>query len=354
MRTFIPFIAAALELCLCGSCTKNNQNGNGQDTIPEELLPMTMEMNALSGGLVASDAECDYFQWLDGDKVTLRKVNRESGDVAILAERPWVESSNADVLFTDLSLRDGYLYFTLFDANASISYAWCRVPVDGSGEYETICELGWDYEGFHFDSRKVYMETEDKDTEEALLAEFDFETGTFGSGYPLAEGLKPIFIYEGYIYGKDYTTTDGVFHMQLYRQRIGTKESELVWSDPAQQSFLCMAYGSKLYVSDSKGKKFYEADLDGKNAKVLFEGFEILKLNVHNGVIYLQAVADSAAGIYAYSPGSTAPVPLFLCDDIVFGPIITGTGNIWFTRKMEDSSFRLGQLHVLPICGNRQ
>lgn len=56
MRTFIPFIAAAMALCLCGSCTKNNQNGNGQYTIPEELLPMTMEMNALSGGLVASDA----------------------------------------------------------------------------------------------------------------------------------------------------------------------------------------------------------------------------------------------------------------------------------------------------------
>lgn len=348
MKLIYRLFSVTLLLGLCVACSKERvqDNGNGGG-VPEEILPMTKEMNALSGALVASDAENDYFQYPEGDRVALCKRNRKSGVRTVLAERPWDAASEADVTFTDLCLKDNYLYFTLFDLQGGIKYALCRVPVDASSEYETVREFGWDYEGFHFDRDHTYMEVESDGG--SSLEILDYATGTLSGGYPLPADFTPKFIYEGYLYGTAYATTDGKLHVQIYRCAAGSTEAELVWSDPGQQSLLFLASDSRLYIADPNGGRLFGADLDGKNAGVLLENVRILKMNLHKGAMYLLVDSGSAhnPGLYRYLPGEDGLTVLYQSGGILFGPFITGTGDIWFSAASDDTSYRLGKLQYL-------
>lgn len=360
MKRIYGLFMAVLSLGLCIACTKGNGNGNGDGNgngsgdgdgndngAAVEILPMTKEMNALSGALVASDSEYDYFQNPDGDRIVLCKRDRKSGELTVLAERPWDKASGADVTFTDLCLEGSYLYFTLFDPAGGIRYALCRVSVDASSEYETVHEFGGDYEGFHFDKDNTYMEVE-SDSGSSLKV-LDYETGALEGGFPVPEDFSTKFIHEGWIYGSSYTKTDGKLHMQLFRCRAGSTETELVWSDPDQQTLFFTAMDSKLYIADPYGMKLYSADMDGKNPSLLLENLKILRMNVHGGCLYLLLDSGSAnaPGLYSYTPGGNGLTALYESGSILSGPFITGTGDIWFTAAADDTQYRLGRLQYL-------
>lgn len=345
-------ISAAIALSLCFACDKGVEYRIDEDLDKAEfgeLLPITKEMNALSGSLVVCDGENDYFQRLEGESLCLCKRNRKSGELTVLVERKWDSVSKAEVTFTDLTLKDNYLYFILFDVNENVKYAWCRVPVDASADYETICEYGYDYDGFHFDDEHIYMMADSESGEGECLSVLDIESGALTETYPLPDGFVPKFIYDGYIYGNKYATTDGTFHVQIYRCKAGSLEEELIWSDPAQMSLSFIAADSKLYISHYQGKKLYEADLDGKNPQVILENEGVFKMNFHNGKLYLLLDNGSAhaSGIYSMVPGHKVLFPIYLTEGILTGPIITETGDIWFTSQIDDSGYRIGQLQYI-------
>lgn len=360
MKNIIKIFAVLALVISVTACSKRTEyiiDANMNEEVFVPVSAMTMQLNNRNAGIVTSDAACDYYQYHDMDRVVLCRSDRTTGEVTVLAELPWVEDSNADVMFTDLYIKGEFLYFMAFDGNNGMPVTWCRVPVDGSSEYVKIKEMGMEYMGMMFGEDDIYVVYADFSSEGSVntISIMEPETGKLTESFELSGDFRPLFFHDKYVYCMKYETTDGIFHTMIYRcSPSDASEPEQVWNYPENRIVECVADGEKLYISDIYGCRFYEAGLDGSNRTLLFEDVDIKGINVCNGTIYfiLEENFSYDAGIYSYVPGSRMIFSVCKADDIVLGPLLTGTSGIWFTRT--DGNFRLGQPAFVDACHDIQ
>lgn len=347
MKKYILTVLLLLTVCLLPSCSDDvkyriDPSLNPGTTI-EPVDPVTDYHNSRSGGLVVSDSESDYFQYKEESSVVLYRRDRQNGTLTVLAERPWKEFA-ADVMFTNLCLKDGYLYFLLFDGNEGIRNVWCRVPVDGSAAYEPIHEFDWHFLSMFQGAGQVYVNLVTDDNRSSLCT-FNVETGECTPVSLFDNIVTPMFTVGGYFYYETVRSTGSENIICLYRRPLDGSASELVWDHSESKGILAAVSGGKLYVYSFLTRSFYEAETDGSNAHVLLEDFPVKGLNVHNGVFYfLAGDASFTDGLYRYMPGDKFATLLY---DVYYetfqGPFITGDGNVWFTSAVNIiSSFRFG------------
>ena len=345
IRTIIN--RAVMLVCLASAiaCSKDTEYVFGGKPDVDTFKPvdaMTKYLNSENAGVVISDASCDYFQYCDMHSVNLCKKVRATGEVSVLAELPLGDDPLVDVLFTDLQLKDGYLYFMVFDGNNHIPLTWCRVPIDGSAAYEKIREMGIDYVGMMFEKENIYA-VYSQDVQSYSINLWDMETGNLSNTKVIPDGYIPKFIYGEYVYCMKYETTDNIFHTMLSRLPINGLEPEVIWNHPENQVVDYFAVGEKLYVVDYYGEQLYATALDGQDRTLLFKDINIQGMNVNEGIIYfhLAKTLSYDAGIYSYIPGTNMLFLVCKAEDFVLGPIFTGTSDMWVTKKLEN--FRLGQ-----------
>lgn len=355
MRIIMNRLIMSVFLVSVIACSKDNEYviGGKNDTDPfKPIDAMTKYLNSKNGGVVTSDTAYDYFQYFDTECVSLCKKERSTGKVSKLAELPWKEGSNADVMFTNLHLKGEYLYFMVFDGNNKIPLTWSRVPIDGSSTYEKIREMGIKFLGMVFKDEDIYV-VYASDTPSNTISLMDMETGNLTPCWEISDDFSVEFIHGEYAYCKKYATTDGIFHSMLYRVPLNGSEPEMIWNYPENQSVDCFVVEEKLYVIDYYGKRLYETDLDGKNKKLLLKDIDIRRMNTDCGTIYflLGQTSSYDAGLYSYTPETGMLFLLCKGDDFNMGPIVTGTSVIWCTKNNE--AFRLGQPVYIDSCHDR-
>ena len=345
IKTIINRAVMLVSLASTIACSKDTEYIIGGKPDTDTFKPvsaMTKYLNSKNAGVVISDATCDYFQYCDTQSVSLCKKVRATGEISVLAELPRPDDPMVDALFTDLHLKDGYLYFMVFDGNNNIPLTWSRVPIDGTDGYEKIREMGIDYVGMMYEEENIYA-VYSTDNQSYSISLMDMETGNLSNTTVIPDDYIPKFIYGEYVYCMKYETTDNIFHSMLSRVPLDALEPEMIWNHPENQVVDYFAVGEKLYVVDYYGKQLYATALDGQDRTLLFKDIDIQGMNVDDGIIYFHLAKTSSydAGIYSYIPATNMLFLVCKSEDLVLGPIFTGTSDIWITKKLEN--FRLGQ-----------
>ena len=202
MKKHVLTTLLLLTVCLFSACSDDVEYridpGLNSGTALEPVDPVTAYLNSRSGGLIVSDSEYDYFQYKEANSVVLYRRDRNTGTLTTLAERPWIDFGG-DVMFTNLFLKDGYLYFLLFDGNEGLRNVWCRVPADGSAAYEQIYPFDWHFYSMFSDSGQVYVSLIGTDNCTHLYT-FTVETGECTPVDVTFDAVvNPMFTVDGYL-----------------------------------------------------------------------------------------------------------------------------------------------------------
>lgn len=335
MRNF--YACALLATVLFTACKKDDDI---DPVVPYQPIPVQSEMgNLQNGSFVTSDKDNIYFYHFDQSGVKLYAKNRTTAQKTVLDAITTPTVEGGEMLFANLYVNNGYLYYSPFDINGGRRNEIWRAKTDGSAKEEVISVQA---SQIMYHDNKIYYQSDGL-----------FSVNMDGSGsVKLLDEAGRIAINDNKLYYQTYKYEFNELTTSLHRCDLDGSSSKQLAQFKGSMVF---TFGNdKIYAMTGPGNTYslVEMNTDGSNQKEVLTSLPYATFATFGNTLFLAIPEGNSryrAGIYKYQSGYKMLMPVLQEPCMYF--FFIGNNQIAYGNQ-NDKVERFPQYYLTDFTGS--